>query len=202
MGLFGNGNNKTPKARLPAGQAALPAPSDDHGFESVRLINGEYTPRVNVPAIALGSSKRLNLSVPSTAHHYAPAQSVERRLIVGRDISLTGEIAECDQLVVEGTIEATLGHGKRLDISPTGLFRGNANVDEADIAGRYEGELNVTRLRLRGSAQFTGRVRFSILEVEAGAQISGEFQYIPLDGEQAAGTTVINFPPYQTAMRA
>ena len=199
MALFGLGNNKTPKAKTPA----LPAPVIESSFESVRLIDGAPTPRRNVPAIAM-SGKRLNLSLPATVGQGMPhqPQQAERRLIVGREISLQGEIAECDQLVVDGTIQATLGNGKRLDISDGGLFRGTANVEEADIAGRFEGDLNVMRLRLRATSQLTGRVRFSVLEVEAGAQITGEFQYVVPEGGHQASTTIINFPPYQTAKRA
>ena len=208
--LFGIGpkssKSKTPAAEVPA----LPAPQPDHSnFESVRLIDGEYSPRRNVPAIALASNRRLNLSLPastgSTSPYLPPVpmqQPVERRLIVGRDISLAGEIKECDQLVVDGTIEATLHHGKRLDITPNGLFMGSANVEDADIAGRFEGDMNVTRLRLRSTARLTGRVRFTTLDVEAGAQITGEFHYVaPAEGESGI-TSVINFPSHPTAMRA
>jgi cytoskeletal protein CcmA (bactofilin family) len=200
MALFGIGN-KPPKARTAAKQPALPAPSPESSLESVRLINDEYTPRMNVPAIALASTRRQNVALPATTS-YASTQSSERRLIVGRDISLAGEISECDQLVVEGTIEAQVRRAKRLDISATGTFRGNANVDEADIAGHYEGELNATRLRLRGSAQFTGQLRFSFLEVEAGAQINGEVQHIAAANAQDDNAAIINFPPYQTAQGA
>lgn len=202
MALFGLGISKNAKNKVPA----LPAPLPDNSFESVRLIDGEATPRRNVPAIAMASSKRLNLSLPATTAAYASApvmpQQAERRLIVGRDISLAGEIAECEQLVVDGTIQAKLGQGKRLDISATGLFRGDANVDEADIAGRFEGELNVNRLRLRATSQFNGRVRFSVLEVDAGAQITGEFIYVTPAGGHQENTTIINFPPYQAAKSA
>ncbi|MBM3559106.1 MAG: hypothetical protein FJX53_04315 [Alphaproteobacteria bacterium] len=35
-----------------------------------------------------------------------PSQPQDRRMIVGREIRLKGEIADCDLLVVEGIIEA------------------------------------------------------------------------------------------------
>ena len=208
--LFGI-NSKSSKSKTPAAHPpALPAPQPENSaFESVRLIDGEYTPRRNVPAIALASNRRLNLSLPTQTsgnNSYLPAvvapQQMERRLIVGRDISLAGEIKECDQLVVDGTIEATLHHGKRLDITPNGLFIGNANAEDADIAGRFEGDLNVSRLRLRASARLTGRVRFTTLDVEAGAQITGEFHYVPSAEGETGATSVIHFPSQPTAMRA
>ncbi len=39
-----------------------------------------------------------------------------KKLIVGRDISLNGEIRTCDTLVVEGRVEAVLQDCKNIEI--------------------------------------------------------------------------------------
>jgi len=102
-----------------------------------------------------------------------------RKLIVGRDISLSGEITACDVLVVEGTVEARLRDGRNIEIAESGLFKGSVEIDEADIAGRFEGEITVRgRLRVRAGGRIQGSIRYGELEVEAGGQLMGDIQVI------------------------
>ena len=102
-----------------------------------------------------------------------------RKLIVGRDISLSGEITACDVLVVEGTVEAKLRDGRNIEIAEIGLFKGGVEIDEADIAGRFEGDISVRgRLRLRSTGKINGSIRYGELEVEAGGQLIGEIQVL------------------------
>ena len=100
-----------------------------------------------------------------------------RKLIVGRDISLSGEIRSCDLLQVDGTVEARLQNARLVEVTETGLFKGAVDTCEAEIAGRFEGELIVHgRLRVRATGRIEGVIRYAELEVEAGGQILGEIQ--------------------------
>ena len=58
-------------------------------------------------------------------------------LIVGREISLSGEITACDRLVVEGSVEANLANCRDIDIAESGLFKGSASIDDAEVRGRF-----------------------------------------------------------------
>lgn len=108
-----------------------------------------------------------------------PSTNDMRRLIVGRDISLSGEITACDVLVVEGTVEAKLRDGRNIEIAESGLFRGSVEIDEADIAGRFEGDISVRgRLRVRSTGKINGAIRYGELEVEAGGQLMGDIQVL------------------------
>ena len=49
-----------------------------------------------------------------------------RKLIVGREITLSGEITSCDMLIVEGSVEANLTNCRDIDIAESGLFKGEA----------------------------------------------------------------------------
>lgn len=105
-----------------------------------------------------------------------------RKLIVGREISLSGEIAACDVLVVEGTVEAKLREGKVVEITDSGLFKGSVEIDDADIGGRFEGDITVRgTLRVRASGRIQGNVRYGVLEVEQGGQISGSIEVLTLN---------------------
>ncbi len=122
---------------------------------------------------------------PAAAPAAAPAAplpgaqppSDQRRLIVGREISLSGEIGSCDVLVVEGTVEAKLRDGRSIEIAETGLFKGSVEIDEADIGGRFEGDITVRgRLTVRSTGKINGSIRYGELAVEAGGQLTGDIQ--------------------------
>ena len=116
----------------------------------------------------------------TTRRASVPSQSSEeRKLIVGRGLSLAGEITSCDILVVEGKVEAKLTDGKLLEITESGQFRGSVEIENADIAGRYDGQLIVHgRLTVRASGRISGMVKYGELEISAGGQIIGELQVV------------------------
>jgi cytoskeletal protein CcmA (bactofilin family) len=121
----------------------------------------------------------------------------QRRLIVGREISLTGEITSCDRLIVEGSVEANLNNCREVEIAETGLLKGTAAIDDAEIRGRFEGSLTVRkRLLIRATGKITGTVRYGQLEVECGGQISGDVQAQPTsdDADQRPARTVVPMP--------
>lgn len=132
-------------------------------------------PATETPADTLPAQTTDGLDVPETG----------RRLIVGRDISLSGAINACDHLVVEGRIEATLDTCETIKIADGGVFRGKATVITAEIAGRVEGELIVTgRLIVRGTGIVNGDLRYGSLVVEEGGRLVGSLEPIePGDGE-------------------
>lgn len=97
-----------------------------------------------------------------------------RKLIIGQGITMSGEIEHCDHLIVEGTVQATLKDAKLLDISEAGVFYGTVDIEEATIAGRFEGDIIVAgRLTVRATGTITGSIRYKELAVEAGATIDG-----------------------------
>ncbi|MEQ8965114.1 MAG: polymer-forming cytoskeletal protein [Azospirillaceae bacterium] len=105
------------------------------------------------------------------------AATTERKLIVGREISLNGEINACDHLVVEGRVEAKLADCKTIEVAEGGTFKGSAEIDEATIGGRFEGDLIVRgRLRLTSGGVISGTVHYGELEVAAGGRLIGSME--------------------------
>ncbi len=103
-----------------------------------------------------------------------------RKLIVGREITLSGEITSCDKLMVEGSVEANLTNCRDVDIAESGLFKGSAAIEEAEIRGRFEGNLTVRkRLLIKASGRVSGTIRYGQIEIECGGQISGDIQAQP-----------------------
>ncbi len=100
-----------------------------------------------------------------------------RKLIVGREISLSGEITSCDRLIVEGSVEANLQNCHDVNIAESGLFKGSATIDEIEVRGRFEGNLIVRkRLLIRATGRVSGTIRYGQVEIECGGQISGDIQ--------------------------
>ena len=117
--------------------------------------------------------------VPRTATLGAMETDDAKKLIVGREIRLSGEITACDKLVVEGRVEANLSDSHAIEIAPTGFFKGDAEVDEAVISGEFSGTLRVRgRLLVRATGRISGEVRYGELEVEAGGKIVGQIDEI------------------------
>ncbi len=101
----------------------------------------------------------------------------DRRLIVGLGIWLNGEIRSCDHLIVEGTVEAQLKDCRAIDLSVDGTFKGSAEVDDAVIAGRFEGDLTVRgRLVLRSGGVVSGTLRYGEIEIETGGKVIGTME--------------------------
>jgi cytoskeletal protein CcmA (bactofilin family) len=100
-----------------------------------------------------------------------------RKLIVGREITLSGEINSCDKLVIEGSVEANLQNCNEVELAETGLFKGSATIDEIEVRGRFEGSLTVRkRLLIRATGRVSGTIRYGQIEIECGGQISGDIQ--------------------------
>ena len=105
------------------------------------------------------------------------SESDIRRLVVGREITLSGEITHCDMLVVEGSVEAHLTDCRQIDIAESGFFKGSMTIEEAEVRGRFEGDLIVRkRLLIKSTGRVVGTIRYGQLEIERGGQIVGEIR--------------------------
>ncbi|GIZ51553.1 bactofilin family protein [Noviherbaspirillum aridicola] len=99
------------------------------------------------------------------------------KLIVGPNIKLKGvEITDCDTLVVEGRVEATI-NSRVIQIAESGAFKGSAEVDIAEIHGEFDGELTVRqKLIIFATGKVSGKVRYGKVVIEEGGQLSGDIQ--------------------------
>ena len=102
------------------------------------------------------------------------------RLIVGPNIKLKGvEITDCDTLLVEGRVEASMD-SRVIQIAEGGVFAGTVGVDRAEIRGRFEGEMTVRdRLVVHATGRVAGKVRYGRLAVEEGGELTGDLEALP-----------------------
>ena len=128
-----------------------------------------------MPSSSLNSAVPSASAVVANAQAQAQAESAGSKLTVGPKIKLKGvEITDCDTLVVEGTVEATM-NSRVIQIAEQGAFRGSAEIDIAEIRGEFSGTLTVReKLLIFGTGKVTGKIRYGKLVIEEGGQLSGE----------------------------
>ena len=99
----------------------------------------------------------------------------EARLIVGPDVKLKGaEILDCDTLVVEGRVEATMD-SRVIRIAEQGSFTGKVSIDIAEIHGTFEGELTARhQLIVHATGRVSGKIRYGKLVIDEGGELCGD----------------------------
>ena len=109
------------------------------------------------------------------------------KLTVGPNIKLKGvEITDCDTLVVEGLVEATMD-SRLMQIAEQGEFKGSAEIDIAEIRGVFDGNLTVReKLVIHSTGKVTGKIRYGKIVIEEGGQLSGEISFGAKPSLQAA----------------
>ena len=137
------------------------------------------TPALSAPNTPHRESAITRLETSPPAERAQPGSPAGSRLIVGPDIKLKGaEITDCDTLVVEGTVEASMS-SRVIQITEQGIFSGIVTIDIADIRGRFEGELTAReQLVIHAGGKVTGKIRYGRIKIEEGAEISGDLAQI------------------------
>jgi len=118
----------------------------------------------------------------STTVSTAQNNDAGSQLIVGPNIKLKGvEINDCDTLVVEGRVEATMD-SRVIKIAEAGSFKGAAKIDIAEIHGEFSGELIVRqKLVIHATGRVTGKINYGKLVIEEGGQLNGEVKMLGAD---------------------
>jgi len=121
------------------------------------------------------------VSRPAMPASHAAREPAERRtLVVGRGISVQGTVQDAERLVVEGTVEASSINGlAELSISQGGIFKGEVEVTEAEVAGTIDGTIIARQtLVVRTTGRVLGTARCRRLQVEDGGQITGRIEML------------------------
>ncbi len=149
------------------------------------MSNNRNSPPPMRPEIA--PKRRMDFPglAPKPTESSEPFASEGKKLLVGRDIFLTGEITACNRLLIEGRVEASLAESQSIEIASTGHFKGTADAETAEVSGNFEGRLTVRkRLTIRSTGRVIGEIRYGEIEIECGGVICGDIQTI---GEGGSG---------------
>jgi len=134
-----------------------------------------FSPVMNVPPAPAAPPR----PGPVTSRPVARDPAERRTLVVGRGISVQGTVQDAERLVVEGTVESTMIHATELSIAQGGIFKGEIEVEDLEIAGTIDGTLTARgSLIVRGTGRLLGTARCRRLQVEDGGQITGRIEML------------------------
>jgi cytoskeletal protein CcmA (bactofilin family) len=140
--------------------------------------NAPILPPTAVPSPAAASAVAAALAAaarPVTGEAAHPEDVAGSKLIVGPNIKLKGvEIDDCDTLVVEGRVEATMV-SRAIQIAEHGAFIGKVDVDVAEIRGDFQGEMTARKkLVIHASGRVSGKIRYGKVLIQEGGEMSGD----------------------------
>jgi cytoskeletal protein CcmA (bactofilin family) len=171
--FFGKRETETPQPSNPLNTSRPAAPGLSPGYGST----GAQSTSSGATSSASAASKPFG-SPPAAVAVGSQAVEGGSKLTVGPNIKLKGvEITDCDTLVVEGMVEATMD-SRVIQIAEQGAFKGSAEIDVAEIRGEFHGNLTVRqKLVIYSTGKVTGTIRYGKLVIEEGGQLSGEIQF-------------------------
>lgn len=178
-----NRNDRLPDPKdpkLPARPAALGTPATPAAAPIAPTSPPRTTPAASTPIA----------TVEPAAASSSASGTPGSKLSIGPNINLKGvEISNCDVLVIEGNVDATIT-SKVMEIAKPGRFSGTAVIDVAEIHGDFSGELTArTKLVVHGTGRVTGTIRYGKLVVEEGGTLTGELKQLDPSGEPVATST-------------
>lgn len=188
-------------------EANIPPASDPSSVPTARdpdLAVPPFRPAAVVPPVASAAASQAKPSMapspaarpasPSAGRPTGRAEAGEKRVLqLGKGISIQGSVTEAERIVIEGTMESQLLQCQELAISHSGVFKGEVQVEDADIAGVFDGTLNATgSLTIRATGRVLGVARSRRLSVEDGGQLTGRMEMIT---ETSASPSMPVAPP-------
>jgi cytoskeletal protein CcmA (bactofilin family) len=186
--FFGNNSNSNDRVRrdLRSGNSNQ---SSDSSLTPSSLTNPSGVPASSGPSSAstlTAAPASLGVATVADAPKFATSSDAAKpktateeakgsRLIVGPDIKLKGaEITDCDTLVVEGRVEASMD-SRVIQIAENGSFQGKVGIDIAEIHGDFEGELTARKqLIIHSTGRVSGIIRYGKLVIAEGGELAGD----------------------------
>lgn len=95
---------------------------------------------------------------------------VMERNVIAKNTSIVGDIKSEGDFRIDGILEGTLQTNGRVIIGVEGFIKGKVDAANADIEGKFSGELSVHKtLTIKATANISGDVVIGKLSVEPGA---------------------------------
>lgn len=159
---------------------STPNRNDPVTRKDVRSVFGASTTSADVSTKqTVPSNDSVTTVTPPSATPAPVDNPIGSRLIVGSDVKLKGaEILDCDTLVVEGRVEATMD-SRVIRIADKGSFVGKVSIDIAEIHGCFEGELTArSQLIIHATGRVSGKIRYGKLVIDEGGELCGDINAI------------------------
>ena len=94
--------------------------------------------------------------------------------IIGEGSTLSGNFNSSGNIRLEGKVKGDITSSSKVACGETSIVDGNVTADNAEIAGKVTGKVNVNDLLiLKSSAKIQGDISTNNLVIESGASFNG-----------------------------
>ena len=150
-------------------------------------------PKVNShaePAPAMPAQFPSNAG-PSEGYAQRPAPVAqgkhEGHVLIGEGVKIVGEIRDCREMEIHGTVEGDL-EAEVLIVHGNGLLTGNVKTDRAEVHGSIDGDVSVKYLLdVKAKGAVSGKTEYGELSVETGGRVVGTLDERTAKKDKAAG---------------
>jgi len=105
--------------------------------------------------------------------------------VIGRAITIRGNLAGSEDLLVEGRIEGSIALQNHLSIEETGIVEADIEVEDLTVKGEMKGDINAAQsVSITENARVVGNIRAPRIIIEDGAKFIG---HIDMDVELPEG---------------
>jgi len=125
---------------------------------------------------------------------------------INEGTTFKGDIVSKGFFRIDGTVEGTINTPSKVVLGRTGIIKGSLNCQDADIEGKFDGNLDVSgTLSLKSTANIEGEVEVGKLAVEPGAifnascRMKGNVKKVSKDTKDVETTKA---HPFDRAQRA
>jgi cytoskeletal protein CcmA (bactofilin family) len=102
--------------------------------------------------------------------------SLTSQAVLGKNVTVTGEIRSREPLTIEGEVEGTIDvAGHLLTVAASGNVRATVTAKEIDVQGSLEGNVEgADKIYIRAGGRFLGDIRARAIIIEDGGFIRGD----------------------------
>jgi cytoskeletal protein CcmA (bactofilin family) len=101
----------------------------------------------------------------------------EQPCVIGKNITIRGNVSGGEDLVVEGRIEGTVTLGNHLTVEGAGVVEADVDVEDLTVHGSVRGEIKASHcVSINTDAKVVGNIRAPRVIIEDGARFKGHIE--------------------------
>ncbi len=105
--------------------------------------------------------------------------------IIGKNITIRGNLTGAEDLVIEGRIEGNVTLSNHLTVQSSGVVEADLDVEDLTVNGAVHGDIRASRsVSINADAKVVGNIRAPRIIIEDGARFKGR---VEMDVQLPAG---------------
>lgn len=101
----------------------------------------------------------------------------EQVCVIGKQITIRGNLSGAEDLVIEGRVEGTIKLANHLTVEHAGVVAADLDVADLTVLGAVRGEIQASRsVSISAGARVEGNIRAPRIVIEDGAKFRGRVE--------------------------